>query len=435
MPYLSRSTPLALLALWLAFPAGGNAAEYKRADANFYPPGAVLKVDSSAVILDAGEYRQKGDSYFTSSHRKAPAEIYIQGVHEWLEPITPPSMPASLGIASDAMQIRETQGDVQVALPTNPTSFAPATEQMSLPDGAIVKTGANGSAAVLFGGVNSVRLASNSQATVQQTVTPALRTTRVNLTSGVAFSKVGLRPGEKQDYQVQTPFGTAAAKGTDFVCLVLPARTDVWVAQGTVQLTGPNGQIVGSVKASGKGPLQLLRFPQIDDARQSLTADAETLTMAMNFIPMVDLKIKALRDRRAQGTKLTAQEVTYLGLIKHVPALIKLALVEPPAPPPAPPKPKPVVVRPPAPAVLASTPMVPQAHDTLALRPETSTTPVHTAAPVKTSNTVSNSTLINTKPISSKSKPKIIRRHPVTAPSSSSLDAVPLSTGPNDTIP
>jgi hypothetical protein len=53
--------------------------------------------------------------------------------------------------------------------------------------------------------------------------------------------------------------------------------------------------------------------------------------MAMDFIPMVDLKIKTLRDQMAQGMKPTPREKMYMSLMKRVPCLIKLALVPPPA--------------------------------------------------------------------------------------------------------
>jgi biopolymer transport protein ExbD len=68
---------------------------------------------------------------------------------------------------------------------------------------------------------------------------------------------------------------------------------------------------------------------------------------------MADQKIKALRAQVAGGAKLTATEKDYLGRIKKVPVLIKLALVAPP-PPPTPPSPPPALATPPP--VLAKTP-------------------------------------------------------------------------------
>jgi hypothetical protein len=354
MPRSARCLHMFLLFV-LAAPAWGSAlaapAEYKQADMNYYLRSAVVKAEPRAVILTPGEYHQKGDSYFVK-RAKPPKEIYVQVVRDWLEPITPPSMPASLGVAPDVMQIRETQGDVQVEMPSGPGTFVPATEEMPIPNGTVVKTGANGTAAVLFGGVNSVRLSPNSQASVQQTVATDLRSTQVDLKSGAAFSKVGLRKGEKQDYQVHTPFGVASARGTDFVTVAMPDRTDVWIAQGTVQFDQPNGTMVGMVKSAGTGTLKIIRFPVMADAHQAMMATAETMTAAMNFIPTVNLKIKALRDEMTQGVKLSSQEKKYLSLIKRVPCLIKLDLVEPPPPPTLAPPPAPTpspTVTPPAP--------------------------------------------------------------------------------------
>jgi hypothetical protein len=316
-------------------------AEYQRSDTNFYWKGDVLKAYPSAVIVPAGKYNQKGDSYFFTPEKKAPKVIYIQVVNDWVEPLTPPDMPASLGIAPDAMQIRDVHGDVQVALPSAPATFGPVTEGATLSNGAVIKTGADGTAAVLFGGVSSARLIPNSEAAVQQTVSPKARSTEVDLTTGAVFSKVGKQADVAEDYRVQTPFGAAAARGTDFVTVAMPARTDVWIAQGTVQLDAPDGKMVGVVSSEGTGPLKIIRFPLMTDPHRTMMADSETMTAAMNFIPLVNQDVKALRDKISQGTTLTATEQDYLNRIKEVPCLIKLALVPPPAPPPPAPAPTP----------------------------------------------------------------------------------------------
>ena len=148
------------------------------------------------------------------------------------------------------MQVREPHGNVEVALPTAPANFRSVDSDMTLPNGSVLKTGDNASVAVLFGGVDSVRLAPNSQAAVQMTVVPGHRDAEVDIQDGIVFSKVGQRIGEKESYEVKTPFGTATAHGTDFVTVVLPQRVDVWVAEGTVGLESPIGQ---TASASGRG--------------------------------------------------------------------------------------------------------------------------------------------------------------------------------------
>jgi len=317
-------------------PNAAKAAEYKRADSNFYPKGDIAKSHSTAVIVPLSGYTRKDASYFFTPKKKAPKDLYVETLNDWIEPITPPDMPASLGVPPDAMQIREPQGDVQIALPSAPANFTQATEGMTIPNGTVLRTGANGTAAVLFGGVDSARLMPNSAAAVQQTVTAQSRSAEVDLTTGGVFSKVGTQEGVKGEYEVHTPFGNAVAHGTDFVTIISGSHTDVWVAQGTVSLE-PSGSKVGDAATSdGTGPLKIMRFPGITDPHQSVLADVESMTEILNFIPLANQKIKALRTKQDSGTPLTTNEQAYLQRIKQVPCLIKLTLVAPPAPAPAP---------------------------------------------------------------------------------------------------
>jgi biopolymer transport protein ExbD len=362
--------------------------EYKRADANCYWRSDIIKVYPTTVILTADSFSQRGDSYFITPKKKAPKFIYMEVMNDWIEPITPPNMPTSLSIAPDAMEIREPQGDVEVALPSAPASFTPAGDGMALPNGSVVKTGTDGTAAVLFGGVNSARLIPNSEAAVQQTVAPTSRTTEIDLTKGAVFSKVGKQDGVTQDYKVHTPFGVAAARGTDFVTVAMPARTDVWIAQGTVALDENDGKHVGEVSSDGAGPLKIIRFPAMATPHQSMIADSETMTVAMNFIPLANQKVKALRARLANGETLSQAEQDYLQRIKEVPCLIKLALVEPPPAPKPEPAPKAEVqpdtsTQPAIPAVPAepATPAVPAVPAEPAT-PAAPSTPTTFSAPV-----------------------------------------------------
>ena len=313
-------------------PTLSKQAGYKQTDTNFYPRADVIKAHPSAVILAEGSLTRKGDLYFVPLHNKAARDVWAETLNDWIEPITPPGGGAALAMPPDAMQIREPQGDVQAALPSAPASFAPVTEGMTLPNGAVIKTGANGSAAVLFGGVDSARLIPNSEAAVQQTVTAQTRSVEVDLTTGGVFSKVGTQVGVQGDYEVHTPFGNAVAHGTDFATVALPTRTDVWIAQGTVSLEPPGSKIAEIATSDGSGALKLIRFPLIADEHLSLLADAETLTAALNFIPLANQTVKALREKMAQGLTLTAPEQDYLSRIKEVPSLIRLALVPPTKP-------------------------------------------------------------------------------------------------------
>ena len=319
--------------------SGPKPSEYKRSDQNFYPRGDILRMQEGAAIVAKGNYTQTGDSYFFTPKDKAPKEIFVEIDNDWIEPITPPDMPASLDIAPDAMQIREPQGDVTVALPNAPGNFGPVTDGMGLPNGSVIKTGPNATTAILFGGVDSARLIPGSEAAVQQTVTADTRAVEVDLTVGAVFSKVGKQIGVKSDYKVHTRSGDALAHGTDFVTLIAQDHTDVWVAQGTVELVPPDARKGEAVTSDGTGPLKLLRSPTITEAKLSLAADSDALTAILNFIPMANQKVASLRADIARGGQLTETQQAYLNRIKQVPAFIKLALVEPPPPPPPPPAP------------------------------------------------------------------------------------------------
>ena len=312
-------------------PAPG-AAEYKRADANFYGKGDVLRAHPSAIVLKPGDFTKSGDSYFFTPKKKAPKDLYAETVSDWIEPITPPDMPASLGVPPDAMQIREPQGDVQVALPSAPASFSAAKAGMTLPNGAVLKTGDGGTVAVLFGGVDSARLMPNSEAAVQQTVTASSRLVEVDLTAGGVFSKVGTQVGVTGKYEVHTPSGNATSEGGDFATIIADGRTDVWLAAGTAYLEHSDSKVAEKVTSDGTGPLKVMRYPAITDAHASVIADTETLSMVLNFIPLADQKIKGLRDKQAAGTALTANEEAYLARLKKVPCVVKLALVGAPQP-------------------------------------------------------------------------------------------------------
>ncbi len=332
--------------------------EYRQTDPNFYPKPDVLRISPNAVIVNEDAFTHEGDSYFLPKHGKLAATVYVPVTRDWAEPVTPPGA-TSLNIAPDAVQLREPQGDVQVALPSAPNAFSPATDGMDLPNGAVVKTGDNGTTVVLFGGVDSARLMPSSAVAVQQTVTAKSRTTEVDLTAGAVFSKVGKQVGVTQAYKVQTPFGIATAHGTDFVTIVLNQRVDVWIAEGTVALEGSDGKPAGEATVDVVGGLKLLRFPSIADAKSRLQADGESLTAALNFIPTANSKVNALHLKTTNGVALSDVEKAYLARLHQVSSLIRLDLVQPIAAKPAPPAPAPTAETAPAPAPAAATPTPP----------------------------------------------------------------------------
>jgi hypothetical protein len=358
---LTTVLTLAALAWPLRAESSGDTAEYKQADTSFYLKSDVLLAEPDAVILAPDAVTDIGGSYLVPVHRHARV-VYLQQFHDWIEPITPPSMPANLNIPPNAMQVREPQGDVRVALPSAPADFHSVEEGMTLPNGSVLKTGDNGSVAVLFGGVDSVRLAPDSQAAVQMAVAPGRRDAEIDIHSGIVFSKVGQRIGEKESYEVHTPFGTASAHGTDFVTVVLAQRVDVWVAGGTVELVSAADQRQ-SVSVGENGAFKVMRSPAAGDEAMARTESAESLTTILNFIPMANQKLKVLSERTQSGAKLTPTEQAYVGRIRKIPALIKLAAIGANIAPEAQAPPPPVVplapLTPPGPSQRLPTPLQP----------------------------------------------------------------------------
>ena len=329
----------AVLSLSLSAKTAEKQSQYMGDDAHAYFKADVLRLDPEAIILpeSAVTFRLEDlNKIYSVPARKNPKQaIYLEKFTQWIEPITPPSMPANLNIPLDAMEVREPQGEVQVALPTAPAAFNNVTDGMIIPNGSVLKT-SNGTVAILFGGVDSARLAPHSQAAVQMTVKPGARDAEVDIHAGIVFSKVGQRIGEKESYAVKTPFGTASAHGTDFVTVALADRVDVWVAQGTVELIAPDGRKIASAESDGKGQLKVMRNPVAKDAEAALTESSQSLTPLLAFLPMANQKIKTLYDRMKGGAKLTPTENNYLARIRKVPSLTRLTFIPPPTPPPAP---------------------------------------------------------------------------------------------------
>jgi hypothetical protein len=352
MPLVPRlALILALLAVLPLRAAPIAQSEYKQADTSYYLRSDLFSADPAAQVIAPEAATNIGGTYLIPTRGRAPQFVYLQDSHDWIEPITPPSEPASLNIPSAAMQVREPQGSVQVALPSAPADFRDVERGQELPNGSVLRTADNSSVAVLFGGVDSVRLAPNSQAAVQMTLAGGTRDVEVDIRNGMVFSKVGQRVGEKEAYSVHTPFGNATAHGTDYVTVVYPHRVDVWVAQGTVTLDAPSGPAQVTV-STGHEPLKVMRNPPPQDAATALAESAESLTALLNFIPMANQKLKALADRTASGAHLTPTEQDYVSRIRKVTTLIKLANVDAPptpvaaAPPAAKPAPRALPVEP-----------------------------------------------------------------------------------------
>jgi hypothetical protein len=252
-----------------------------------------------------------------------PPSVRAASQPTWIEPVTPPA-PAKLpSITATEIKLVEVKGKVSVAA-ADGRSFEPAREGMSVPSGSIVKTSNGSSAAVLLGGVNSVRVAPDSQAQVVQKVDNGKRDTLVDLKRGTVFSKVGRRAGEVQTFQVKTPLGVAAAKGTDFAVKLASGNMIVFTSAGTVELRDANGNLIATLSSAPGLPIAIGSVMALTDAqKQELLNDLYLLIDSLNS------KVNALRDKVAGGGTLTPGERAWLAQLG-----VALDVVNPPSNPP-----------------------------------------------------------------------------------------------------
>jgi hypothetical protein len=194
--YVPAPAPMPAATTAAADPAMGSTA------ATATPPATTSYESPSAPMADSNP------SYsLASPGPKKPEPVY------WSEPVTAPDGTAP-HVAANEMKLVEVQGPVSIKTASGETQDGE--EGMIVPSGSTVMTAPGSSAAVFMGGVNSARLLPNSEAQIIQHVNGSVRNTTIDLHQGTVFSRVGRRPGETQDYQVRTPEGVAAARGTEF---------------------------------------------------------------------------------------------------------------------------------------------------------------------------------------------------------------------------
>jgi hypothetical protein len=222
----------------------------------------------------------------------------------WSEPITPPSgAPPSVGL--NEMKLIELQGSVTVTLPGGQKEDG--TDGMIVPSGSTIRTSSASSAALFMGGINSIRLLPSSEIRVTQQLDGSLRTTVVDLRDGTIFSRVGHRPGEKQNYRVATPQGVSVAKGTEFADSNTNGHHYVFVVKGVVNML-INDILTGSLTAL-PGNLATGAMPPANDGAQVLFS---ALTQLQPFQSKTQ---KILADIKA-GTA-TPAELAYFDNLKN----------------------------------------------------------------------------------------------------------------------
>jgi FecR protein len=184
----------------------------------------------------------------------------------WSEPITGPDGSAP-SVGENQMRLVEVHGDVSVQTAGGGTLTG--REGMIVPSGSVVSTSSNSSAAVFIGGVDSARLLPDSDVQVSQHLAGSVRHTTLNLQKGTVFSRVGRRPGETQKYEVQTPQGVAAARGTEFASTLHGGHSYTFVQNGFVPIY-QLGHLIMELHGAGSSDIGMGAIPPADDLKEVL---------------------------------------------------------------------------------------------------------------------------------------------------------------------
>ncbi|MDX6765575.1 MAG: FecR family protein [Candidatus Methylacidiphilales bacterium] len=280
----------------------------------------VRVVSPGAVIVRPGDFVRVGDRYLVRKDAaRDKAELFLEVVAEWIEPVRAPQNPGEIRVALVA-------GTVEAAPPTDPAKFSPVTVGTVLPAGSTLRCGPDSQAGVTIGERSAARFIAGSVGTLslEAPAGTGVEKVRINLKSGAVFNKI--RSFNKNvDYQVQTPQAIAAARGTDFVAVALPTVTDVWIAEGTVELMDTTGKSVGTVSAEEAGALKIIRYPQTPEPVANAEANSLTMSVAMSLIPQLNQNTSALRARE----NLNAEDFGYLQGVHRVTYLVRATKPQP----------------------------------------------------------------------------------------------------------
>ena len=146
---------------------------------------------------------------------------------------------ASLRAATVNAQVFSVSGTCEVAAP-NSSSFTPLKKGDTLAIGSTVRTGDDGIAvlvttpgsAIQVGNSSVVKL--NKLAFAKSGGDVTQRQAVLQLTNGVVSALIDPSTPKITDFQVQTPEGAAAARGTFYAVLVYHGKTYVGVKEGKV---------------------------------------------------------------------------------------------------------------------------------------------------------------------------------------------------------
>lgn len=274
------------------------------------PAPEAPKVDTTPQVATNGPTAPTtADAPAPADIAAAPAPAKVPQLNPdkayWAEPVTPPDAKDLPVIATDEIKLLEVKGTVTVTLPSA-TQEVPATNGMTIPSGATVKTGADGSAAALLGGVNSARLMPDSEGSINQKVSDNKRETLIDLKNGVVFANVGRKPGETQDFKVKTPAGVAAAKGTALVVKAVGNQIVVATLTGQTAVTDSNGNFIGTSTPGANGAPGIVNNQPGSNQQTNQAILASILVVANAF----NDKVNALQAK--DPATLTRAEKVYL---------------------------------------------------------------------------------------------------------------------------
>jgi hypothetical protein len=151
-----------------------------------------------------------------------------------------------LQAATVSAQVFSVSGSVEAAGPGS-SNFAPLKKGQILAIGSTVRTGDDGVAVLVTTPGSAIQIGNNSVVKINKLAYAksggdvTQRTANLQLQTGVVSALIDPSTPKITDFQVQTPEGAAAARGTFYAVLVYHSKTYVGVKEGHVAVKA-NGQ-------------------------------------------------------------------------------------------------------------------------------------------------------------------------------------------------
>ena len=146
---------------------------------------------------------------------------------------------AALHAADVNAKVFSVSGTVEFAGPGS-SSSSPLNKGQTLAIGSTIRTGDNGVAVLVTTPGSAVQIGNNSVVKLNKLAFAKSgdevteRTAQLQLTTGVVSALIDHSTPKVTDFQVQTPEGAAAARGTFYAVLVYHGKTYVGVKEGKV---------------------------------------------------------------------------------------------------------------------------------------------------------------------------------------------------------